>query len=46
MANAEETRKTTLSSVSGAAYKYCPKSLVPGSNTIEKYQTIGIVLSM
>ena len=30
----------------GIYYKYCPKSLIPGSNMIEKYQTIGIVLSM
>lgn len=30
----------------GIYYKYCPKPLIPGSNMIEKYQTIGIVLSM
>lgn len=30
----------------GIYYKYCPKSLIPGSNMIENYQTIGIVLSM
>ena len=30
----------------GIYYKYCPKSLIPGSNMIEKYQTIGIVFSM
>lgn len=30
----------------GIYYKYCPKSLIPGSNLIDKYHTIGIVLSM
>ena len=30
----------------GFYYKYCPESIIPGSNMIKSYQTIGIVLSM
>ena len=30
----------------GIYYKYCPESIIPGSDMIKSYQTIGIVLSM
>ena len=30
----------------GFYYKYCPKPLIPGSDIIKGYQTIGIILSM
>ena len=30
----------------GVYYKYCPKAMIPGSDLIKNYQTIGIVLSM
>ena len=30
----------------GIYYKYCPKPLIPGSDIIKGYQTIGIILSM
>jgi hypothetical protein len=30
----------------GLYYKYCPESIVPGSDIIKSYQTVGIVLSM
>lgn len=30
----------------GVYYKYCPDSLIPGSDMIKSFQTIGIVLSM
>lgn len=30
----------------GFFYKYCPKSLIPGSDIVKKYQTAGIVISM
>ena len=30
----------------GIYYKYCPKSIIPGSDIIKSYQTIGLYLSM